>query len=681
MNTMMPSWFSFERTVRLVAVAAMVLAATSIIIGGQVRPAGVIEGIVMQSDNGVPVASAMVTLSGGPIKSQSLGKLSEQLYASTYMPDNVTMLGVRNYMTAGGMAQPAAQQAATKMMAEGLPAGPTTASMEDGILQNIMRYSNVNFGTSPFNSEFVSAISAFRAANAQFKAITDRSGRFTFRDVPEGQYTVRVERDGYYGRGSTVPQTGTAPVTVSSRQPANVTVPMVRGATLSGRLRDIDGLPLANATVQAFAVAYSNGLPALRAAASNKTNDRGEYSIFWLPPGEYLIAMVRDSTQIVGGYLLQQVVGTFYPGTASVTEAVPVTVRPGQNLDGIDFTHRISKPVRISGRVVTTLPPPAAPVNAQGAAVNPANQARQAVLMLLLRDPQAPDDIGARTVGNARIEVAKGFGDFEFEITQPGSYDLYARIPTPNGAGPTPVAFGRVAFDARDDNVKDVVVKVDPVTPLNGVVTVNGSAPGQNNLKISMQVDDSGAKLPAYGINIRSRTVAVDPAGSYTLPGIFVGHWQVYIEGLTPEMYVADVRQGASSVFDTGVTITGETPSPLQVVIRTDSGTVDGTVVDAARRPVPGASVVLAPPDARRQNRLLYKTATADANGHFTIRGVAPGTYKIFSWPGGDTGLFSSPIDGGYFNPKYMARFETAGKSISVTQAAANVELTVIPLD
>ena len=196
-----------------------------------------------------------------------------------------------------------------------------------------------------------------------------------------------------------------------------------------------------------------------------------------------------------------------------------------------------------------------------------------------------------------------------------------------------------------------------------------------------MQVDDSGAKLPAYGINVRARTVPVDPSGDYTLPAVFVGHWQVFIEGLSPEMYVADVRQGAGSVFDSGVTITGEPPSPLQVMIRTDSGTVEGTVLDAARRPVAGASVVLVPPDARRQNRLLYRTATANADGRFTIKGVAPGSYRIFSWPGGDTSLFAAPIDGGYYNPKFLARFENRGRSVTVSQSVSNVELTVIPLD
>jgi hypothetical protein len=300
--------------------------------------------------------------------------------------------------------------------------------------------------------------------------------------------------------------------------------------------------------------------------------------------------------------------------------------------------------------------------------------------MLLQRDPAAPDDIGARQVANVRLEVAKAQADFEFEVT-PGSYDLFARIPTQNQGLATPVAFGRVTFDARDQNVKDLVIKVDPSVQLSGVVTVNGGAPGQNNIKISMQSDDSGAKLPAYGINIRARTVPVDPSGTYTMPGIFVGHWQVYVEGLSPEMYIADVRQGASSVFDSGVTITGEQPSPLQVLIRTDSGTVQGTVTDAARRPVPGASVVLVPPDSRRQNRLLYRTTTAGADGRFSIPAVAPGTYKIFSWPGGDASLFSAPIDGGYYNPRFLARYESASHSLNVSQTVANVDLTVIPVD
>ena len=131
---------------------------------------------------------------------------------------------------------------------------------------------------------------------------------------------------------------------------------MVRGSTISGRLRDNDGLPMAHATVQAFVVAYSNGVPALE-PPHRPTNQCGEYSIFWLPAGEYIIATVRDATQVVGGYLLQQVVGTFYPGTPVVISCTRES-KANENLEGLDFIHRVSKPVRVSGTITTTLPAP-----------------------------------------------------------------------------------------------------------------------------------------------------------------------------------------------------------------------------------------------------------------------------------------------------------------------------------
>ena len=161
---------------------------------------GVIDGVVVQAGTSIPVSNAQVTLSGGAIKSGSLDKLAEQLQESANVPDPV--VGVRNYyVNSKGMTQQAAQEAAGKVMADGLKASPENGVVEDQILQNIMRYANVNFGTSPFNSEFGYAIKNFRNANADFKATTDRSGHFTMIGVPPGNYTVRAERDGYFGSG------------------------------------------------------------------------------------------------------------------------------------------------------------------------------------------------------------------------------------------------------------------------------------------------------------------------------------------------------------------------------------------------------------------------------------------------------------------------------------------------
>ena len=475
-----------------------------------------------------------------------------------------------------------------------------------------------------------------------------------------------------------VPQTGAATVAVTGGT-ASVEIPMVRGATLSGRLLDEGGQPIPNAMVQAFSVIYTHGLPELRAAASNKTNDLGKYSIFWLPGGEYYVAMVKTSTQTTGSSSLQQVVSSFYPGTPVVTDAVTIKVKTGENVDGIDFVHRAVRPVRISGAIVTTLPLPPQPQVPPGAAGPPIRGTRQALMMLHQHDSTTPDDVGARLVATAQVPMATNTVNFEVEVS-PGNYDLYARMP--NSTGTTNFTFGRLSLTVRDADVKGLVIPVAAPQPISGILTINGAAPGQTNIKVSLQVDDSGAKLPAYTGQVRERLNAVNTDGSFTIPAVLVGHWQLYIEGMSPNMYVADVRQGGVSVFDSGITAGTEPLNPMQVLLRNDGGSVSGVVVDSEKRPVPNASVVLVPPDNRRQNWQLYKPGTADANGRFSITGVFPGSYKLFAWPPVPPGLFSVPGSGAYFSPKYMSRYESYGRSLSVVPSVSvNTEITAAPLD
>ena len=54
-------------------------------------------------------------------------------------------------------------------------------------------------GVGPGFPIFDDAVAAFRAANAaRFVAESDDDGRFTLKDVPAGQYTLHVEREGFF---------------------------------------------------------------------------------------------------------------------------------------------------------------------------------------------------------------------------------------------------------------------------------------------------------------------------------------------------------------------------------------------------------------------------------------------------------------------------------------------------
>jgi beta-lactamase regulating signal transducer with metallopeptidase domain len=641
-----------------------------------VQAGGRIEGVVVRAGSSQPIANAQVTLSGNAIDIQTVMDFAEQLYeVAKVPPDNVfnqTRLSINEHLQrTQGLTGQALTEAIQKTMNAGVvPASPANAILEDRILQGAINIGK-NLGMSPYNSDFSAVLRSGRSSLSTFKATTDRSGRFILQNVPAGSYVVRVERNGYFGAPGAAPlQTASTNVTVGNST-ANVTVSMRPGATISGRLRDEAGLPMTNATVQAFTVDYNNGVPALRAAADNKTDDRGQYNLFWLPPGDYIIAYTHPTTSVVGAQsALQQVIGMFYPGTPSVTNAIPVSVKIGDNIEGIDFSNRNVKPVKISGSVSTTLPPPQANAAAAGGRAAPA-PVRSAVLMLLQRDTTLPDDVGARQVGTVVMGTVGAKGDFEISVA-PGAYDLYARIPTPGGViGNT---FGRTPIDVRDDAIKGVNIDVHAAVPGGGTVTVNGAAPGQSSIKVLLRSDDSGAKLPAYAQNLMQRVQPVNAEGNFSFPVLFVGHYSVAVEGLGPGMYVADVRQGAASVIDSGIQVTAEPPQPLQVVIKTDSGTLQGTVLDFEKRPATDTTVVIVPPENRRQNRLLYWTATTDASGKFTIQGIAPGNYKVFAWPNLPPGI--------QFNPKFITKYEASGRSISVGPSATlNADLTAIPID
>ena len=68
--------------------------------------------------------------------------------------------------------------------------------------------------------------------------------------------------------------------------------------------------------------------------------------------------------------------------------------------------------------------------------------------------------------------------------------------------------------------------------------------------------------------------------------------------------------------------------------------------------------VVLVPPEYRRQNGALYKTARSDAQGHFLMSNLAPGQYTVFAW--------TSVPPGGYQNAEFMSRYAGRGASVTI---------------
>jgi protocatechuate 3,4-dioxygenase beta subunit len=133
--------------------------------------------------------------------------------------------------------------------------------------------------------------------------------------------------------------------------------------------------------------------------------------------------------------------------------------------------------------------------------------------------------------------------------------------------------------------------------------------------------------------------------------------------------YVEDILQNGRSIYDTGLEVGTNEPDPVQIVLKSGAGTVEGAVVDAADKPVAGATVALVPLN-RRENASLYRNIVTGQTGNYSLRGITPGEYKLFAWP--------AQVNGAFYNAEFLAKYEESGLPITV---GANSKATVkIPL-
>ena len=100
---------------------------------------------------------------------------------------------------------------------------------------------------------------------------------------------------------------------------------------------------------------------------------------------------------------------------------------------------------------------------------------------------------------------------------------------------------------------------------------------------------------------------------------------------------------------------------------------IQGTVQDAKHNPVASSRITLVPDLPRRQNLMLYKTATSNAMGAFNMNGIAPGIYKLFAWEQNPAGAEQ--------DPDFIRDYDVLATSVNVSVglATAGLQVTQIP--
>jgi hypothetical protein len=500
---------------------------------------------------------------------------------------------------------------------------------------------------------------------------TDAAGRFALAGVPAGKQTVVIRADGFFVE-STAPNTpfvarAEVPVTVTAggTPVAIPNVSMVQSGTISGKVVDPLGNPLPFVRVQALRpAAGTRNSGVLPDFANRMTDDRGEYRMFFVPPGEYVIRAQVQGGRPVGAAPprpgeLQTLISTLFPNTTDMAQASKVIVKSGEEVRGIDISVKME---------LVTLPPPAPPpaggFKISGLVIDGANPWVGTAALLLASEAESGP---ARVVGN--VIVGGTPGAFEIPSVPPGKYDLFASMGAPNGSpgpGGGVQVWGRAIVEVRDHDVDNVRMTIHPSHDVTGTARIDGKpAPEGGTLKIGLSPTGTSSRLSNYR-GILDRTQTPDASGTVTIPLAAEGNYQVFVQG-ADNLFIADVRQGNTSILTAGIDVRNATPAPFEVLLSSNGGTVEGIVSHTDKSPMSGAMVLLVPAD--KQLLLQYKTATAGADGKYAFSGIRPGEYKVF-------GGLPGALPPGGVTPEFLSSIESRGANVSV-KATTSIRIDV----
>jgi hypothetical protein len=123
--------------------------------------------------------------------------------------------------------------------------------------------------------------------------------------------------------------------------------------------------------------------------------------------------------------------------------------------------------------------------------------------------------------------------------------------------------------------------------------------------------------------------------GGFVLPRVLPSQYTLKIVGLPDEYYLKKIQIGSEEVAGREIDFRHAAGS-LDLLISSSGGSINGDIVDGEQQPAIGVKVALIPDPPRPDTPDLYKFLRSDADGKFTIRGVAPGHYHLFAIEGSE---------------------------------------------
>lgn len=461
---------------------------------------------------------------------------------------------------------------------------------------------------------------------------TDAFGHYRAEDLDPGRYRLIAQRNGYVAQkyGERARNRDGMLVSIARGQTlSDIDFRLFAAAVIAGRVLGDGNEPQVGATVAVLSLHYVRGQQRFAIDKMALTDDRGEYRLFGLRPDRYYIAAIAPTrygtVRLPKDAPPEERYGiSFYPNVLDAAKASTVNVQPGAELDGADIFLMRYRTFHLRGRVTGV-----------------ERGAQESFVRLEPLISGAAINVGGQEVGTDERGV------FDFSGVLPGQYVISAGF---SARGASFRCWQPV--EVEDSDVNSLLL-----TPSNGI-NVQGRIQYSERKDADLRTVNvqfhptfsGGMGTPAAKVQADATFIAYASADTYNID----------ISGLSEDSYVESVRildqDAADRVLD--LTRFAGNWMRMDVTLNPNGGRLDGAVENDKHEPVPGATVLLVPDLSHRKQLYLFRSVTTDRSGHFIIRGIVPGDYKLLAWEDVETEAWE--------DPEFLRDFEDRSQPVTI---------------
>ncbi|MBI4891037.1 MAG: carboxypeptidase regulatory-like domain-containing protein [Acidobacteria bacterium] len=444
-------------------------------------------------------------------------------------------------------------------------------------------------------------------------AETGNDGRFRLEVVGGVAFHFAVKRKGYTSVGDEFGyEDPNAHKVEAGKEKTGVVVRLNPESALAGWVFDPElRKPVEGVRISAM-TRIRNGASEYWAPRGRTTTDAdGRYSIGGLPPGEYRLFLVSNrAPKLVPAPEkkppeVKDYPALYYPGVEDARSALALNLLPGASLDGLDFKAARQRLYTIRGEVrMDGEPEP---------------------LTFFATQPMGEDGGVVRPLGGL-----PGPGTFELQNLPPGPI----KVSISNAK--TALAQRKLALLTLsiDSDLEGVRLQLLPGTQATFAISSYGLREGEKDplwteLKAACTVELAPRARTSWGADAAGKT-GTDGRG--TLENVFIEPVQVSVRGIPAGWVLREAEYNGQPVEPSWVELNAaapthhfrlllqRAPNAIQGAVRAGNAAAEGALVVAVREPFDKETL-----------RFRQKRATADGDGRYALRTLAPGAWRVLA--------------------------------------------------